>query len=792
MIISKVRMKNFRGFSDKTIDFLNKPVVLLSASNGLGKTTTLDAIEWCLTGNIGRLKKAFDLRSTNDDDRKMNTDGILKNRDTNIDDSVEVSLWLLDEGNEIILRRVQQKDELNPYNSQVFKNDSQAEAIDFIKKYVGESFYNYHFCDIQKSFNVQGTKREALGSLFSEFITDYTDKIHIAANLDTFAKDVKKYIDDNEKSKITAEAIKIYESQLDKAKEKVKQISYPNILFYDGERVDVAELTKEELIKQKTIIEKCGYSAAEKSLRILCKNEELKKEIETINSIVSFRLDNEDVLKQAKISGLLESADAISSIEKDLTKYNALLLNKDTIFADYESVDLLKLNESIYKDFIQNKKVILEKEKNVTDLSSEIELLSSNNGFLEIIAKLSANKKLVVEYRNDVRSKQGIVKCPVCGSDAFSKIEDLEILSEADEYIRQNGELVKKKEIEKTKLQSEIDVLYQKIITEAKSIVNKKIESLETKKNNLKTLQIKLTPYFELIKKIQKVDSNITVEGIDDIKLEALLSSAKSRLLSATQEQEETELYKKALTVLGYKFSDNTLSQTYAKVKGLADTEYKFFDYSYDALVSKINAIDSVLSNQEMFDLEKKIKDVKEKNKNLDDKNDKLQKLYQTATEKANEIRSLVVELSKAEYENVGPALGKFYNKLVRIDNTDGINIIHENGGISLVDNKRKNIVNVLSNGQICVFMLAYFFAAINVRNNKEKMKVFFIDDLTACMDDVNMLAFMDLLKYQMDAKRTMEQLFFVTCDTRISNLLKYKMTGHDIELCELGEADFA
>ena len=70
-------------------------------------------------------------------------------------------------------------------------------------------------------------------------------------------------------------------------------------------------------------------------------------------------------------------------------------------------------------------------------------------------------------------------------------------------------------------------------------------------------------------------------------------------------------------------------------------------------------------------------------------------------------------------------------------------------------------------------------------------LKIFFIDDLTACMDDVNMLAFMDLLKYQISSKETMDQLFFVTCDNRISRLLKYKMNGHGIELKELLENDF-
>ena len=34
-------MVNFRGFCDKTIDFQDKSVVLLSAANGIGKTTTI-------------------------------------------------------------------------------------------------------------------------------------------------------------------------------------------------------------------------------------------------------------------------------------------------------------------------------------------------------------------------------------------------------------------------------------------------------------------------------------------------------------------------------------------------------------------------------------------------------------------------------------------------------------------------------------------------------------------------------------------------------------------------------
>ena len=162
MIIRKIRMVNFRGFRDKIIDFKDKSVILLCAANGIGKTTTIDAIEWCLTGDIGRLKTAFNTRSTNDVDRKMNTEGILKNRDAGIKESVKVNLWLFDGEKEIVLCREQKKDELNSMSSKITLDKDEEKAKAFIQKYVGDSFYNFHFCDVQKSFNIQNKKRKDL------------------------------------------------------------------------------------------------------------------------------------------------------------------------------------------------------------------------------------------------------------------------------------------------------------------------------------------------------------------------------------------------------------------------------------------------------------------------------------------------------------------------------------------------------------------------------------------------------------------------------------------------------
>ena len=167
MIIRRVHMVNFRWFSQKTIDFQDKPVVLLSAANGVGKTTTIDAIEWCLTGRIGRLKASFDTRSTNKEDRQKNTAGILKNRNALSKDPVQVELTLFDGEEEIVLCRKQTKDVLDPSESDVTIDDDVEKAKHFLQTYIGDdlqrdSFYNFHFCDIQKSFNMQSTKRDRL------------------------------------------------------------------------------------------------------------------------------------------------------------------------------------------------------------------------------------------------------------------------------------------------------------------------------------------------------------------------------------------------------------------------------------------------------------------------------------------------------------------------------------------------------------------------------------------------------------------------------------------------------
>ena len=790
-MIRKIKMINFRGFRDKVIDFNDKSVVLLSAANGVGKTTTIDAIEWCLTGNIGRLKTAFDTRSTNEVDRKMNNDGILKNRDAGVKEKISVVLWLDDGEKEIILCREQISDELNPGVSKVTIDENEEKAKKFIQEYVGDSFYNFHFCDVQKSFNVQSKKRKDMKDLFGEFITNYDETKQIAENLDVFAEDVDRYIDDKAKQKISPEVIKTHEEQLAKVREDAKQIRYPEAIFYADEKMEIANLNKEELIAQKEELKNCGYQMVNERLSKLIENEALKNQQSIIKELDSYWKTKEKSIRCAVKNGFWENTDKISTLEMKLKKLKNLSLTKDTILQDGESVIALKIEGFMQSDFDRDKKAIEEKENLIKELCGEIELLTKNNKILGLLSSLYAHKQVMIEYRDAAINENSTVRCPVCGSESFATMDAELILKEADDYFKQNGEAVKAKEIKKTSLQTEVDVLYQKIINCIKIIVEKETNTLQTEISNLKALKDEMQPYFDAVKKLQKTEKEINVEELTAEKIGELLTIVDNKILEESKEQNIRDSYQQILTVLGYEFKNETIEQTYAKVKNLITKFFKVSNFSYDVLVSKLNAIDSVLANQTLSDLNQILEEEKKKNQKLDVEIEKLEKLKGIASQRAKDIRDIVEKLSKDEYEKVGPTIGKFYNKLARFNSSDGINIVQQNDGISLVDNKNKNIVNILSNGQISVFMLAYFFAGINARNDREKMKIYFIDDLTACMDDVNMLAFMDLLKYQMSSKATMEQLFFVTCDDRISKLLKYKLSGCGIELCELLETDF-
>lgn len=799
MIIRKIKMVHFRGFREKTIHFDAKPVVLLTAANGFGKTTTVDAIEWCLTGSIGRLKAAFTTRSTNENDRTMNAAGILKHREATDEDWVRVELTLLDEGRETVFCRVQQPDRLDPEASTVTIDGNQDEAQRFLEEHVGDrtqlgNFYHYHFCDIQKSFHVQSTKRANLKEIFREFITNYDNEKQIVKNLGIFAEDVKRYISDNDHLMLLCQKdIDTLEADQARVRKTSVQLPYPPVPFYPGEKTQIAGLTEKELLAQKKALQGCGHQAALEGLEKVAANESLLLQQSIAREIVLFWQNMGEQIRHATACGFPKNIDAIKTREQKLRKLEGLSLAKSTILSDSEALIALENPDFTRADLEADRTAIAEREEAVKHLASEIDLLTKNNKMLKILSSLNEKRQDLIEYRN-AAAEHGAVRCPVCGSAAFADLEEEAIGLEAREYIRLNNEAVNAKTDEKTAFKSQIQGLYQKLIQRARKVVAQEQQKLNKEIRDLNALKNAVQPYFDTVEKLQNAGRKISAGELTAENAAQLLADIEAALLTEEDVLRLRERAHQILTVVGYRYENETVKQTCQKLRKQPSRPGALMNFSYDLLVSKLNSIDSMLDNQRLMELTKKLETCYAKKQHLVAENERLGALRDAATRRATAIDATVEQLTNDEYQKVGPALTKFYNKLARV-NIGDIKLVQEKSGISLVDQEGKNIVNTFSNGQISVFMLAHFFAGINVRNSQEKLKIYFIDDLTACMDDVNMLAFLDLLKYQMSAKsedQTMEQLFFITCDERISRLLKYKLEGRGIEYRELRDDDFA
>lgn len=789
MKIAKIRMKNFRGFpGEKEISFDGKSFVLMSAPNGSGKTSVIDAIEWCLTGSIGRLKEAYNNRSTNNTERKKNWDGILKNKNTGKKEYVEVELTYFDQDKTFHLSRKQKSDDLNSENSEVLLNGSSTLAKTELEKIVDKSFYNYHFCDVQKSFGIQSKQRKELPELFTEFITDYSRETAVAHNLEVFAADVERYKADLDKEKIDNSKIENLNEKLERYTKAPESVQYPQETLFNEEKLEIFQMDEIALNEQLGQLYSCGFSMAETYLNKLEYDRSYRDTISKLEDLKKILEKNQKEIDLSLKYNLHKDYSVIEVISDKIKEYEAMRLSVENIRKNSELLLDFK-SESFEKDFYDKTiNEINQNEKRLNELEKDIKHMTEGNIILSAFTELLSQKESIIKYREESE------KCPVCGSVQFGQLSDSQILNEAEKYINDNNSLVTEKNKEKVKIGQTVQSLYKILIEAANRALNGEIENQKSKKIQLEIARDKTKYYFFLANQLAgargvecKAGELNSTDYIQD-----QIHILRKRLLTEEEINQNRDNYQDILNLLGYKFADEEESATVVKIKERAKGCPEIINFNYSLLAQKINAIHSVKNNKEYLKSTSLLIQYRERNREIEEKEKKLDSLHDKAMGRSEKIKNLVERLKKEEYDSVGPDLKKYYKKLARIDSITTINIVFEDDQISIIDENGKNLVNILSNGQLGVFMLSYFFAGIAKRSKKEQFKVFFIDDLTACMDDVNMLSFLDLLKYQMMEGKNMEQVFFVTCDDRICRLLKYKLDGCEVEYCEIGEHELS
>ena len=175
----------------------------------------------------------------------------------------------------------------------------------------------------------------------------------------------------------------------------------------------------------------------------------------------------------------------------------------------------------------------------------------------------------------------------------------------------------------------------------------------------------------------------------------------------------------------------------------------------------------------------KKNKLINEDLKNINNKISVIKKII-------DQINDTKKELEKKELESIGPYLFQIFNKIIKHSIVGEIKLERDkarDGGLVLLDTNGGNLINILSQGQLGVLMMSYFFANMFRRSETTAFKTYFVDDITSCLDDMNVLSFIDMIKYLLSRENgVVNQIFFSTCDDNLEKLFIHKMKSFEIK----------
>lgn len=807
MRIERIEIKDFRGIKEGSYDFEGDAFVLVSAPNGCGKTTLIDAIEWGLTGNIGRISAVESGRGSQEEKKKTSR-GVLKHKNAGKRDEVRVEMIVRDnEENIYKIIRTNKNDVLDDdaVKTQLSKvkiedADSNEVAQEWLSNMIGKGFYQHHFCDLHKSFSIQTSRRESLMEQFQDFITDYSKQGIVADNLDTYVHDIDKKIEVLER-KQQEYGVEAKKAAIDSHnKEQVIQISYPQNLLYEDEKVAMEELDKEAVQDQLAKLYACGYAQVGEYLSSLEHNNAQKDVLNKLEKIHIIMDEKKEKIQQAEKDGLnKEDSEKIKDLRDKIDKLKKVKLSRDNIWI--EGLMIVSYNDPDFTedDYVSQKKSIQEKEEHKAQLEADTKLMVEGNQVVSCLADLVSRKDNILEYRR-INSLDGkIAPCPVCGSEQFSTVAENEILKGAEEYVKKTHDTLAQKKKELNDEKTAINKAYQNLIERGMLALTRYIETIETETAKLERIKKETADFFASVKKLNEVtDNRYPVSKILELDFEKEKEQISSQLL---QENEAVRIQKEAydiLDLIGYKVAEGeNLRAIQLKIQAqIAEAPKMVSGFSVEDFANRIRVLSNKIEDEKYAALVEDYRKTLNNNAKVSKEIEELQKLKERANDRKNQIRGLVAKLKKDEFDKVGPNLYKFYKKLARINTIETIDLQLDNDGsvekLILNDETGKNIVNILSNGQLSVFMLAYFFASILSRVTDERFPVYFIDDLTSCMDDINMLAFLDLMKYQLLTEDgVIDQLFFSSCDERICELLRYKMEGCGIKVADINGSMF-
>lgn len=876
LLIKSIKIKNFRGYGENNeredrfycFDNLDRDFVLINGFNGYGKTSFYEAIEWCLSDSVKRLKKLEDVYMIPDlrkgkylKFQKANGE-LTQNREvvveiklidriskevitivrrTNSDmlgvgnyqstlfiqreqeDPIEIQLEELDrmlfsenitspnqtevsEINKFLFSNILTQENLHDFlytnnlkeRQQLFLKLMSNGEIQTIRQRLNR-IKTVHFTNKIKAIEKEiEAKRQALSSIVTKVqissIQSYFEKIE--KHIKEVQENIKRSVGIEISLPIQIDNYIAFIQQLSLSQQEIRikqQQTHHNLtnLRVERSKLEEIQVINEAIsfLRQEAAIQVLvGDNLGDLNERLLANRERLAE----LQRIYTYRLQHKKTINE-QYDKIEQAEKNINSLYKSKGKDFINSLQKFVSVVSLETWD--KFKGDVNLNTLMNQDDRLQTEMNHTQKQIEI-----NEHQLEQYQKSSNQHDEMLQMVNEyIYIQDEINQCPVCDSITIQNepISKSKLLHFIAETIAQGNKIRSALLMNQQTLKENIITMQKELEANRNSILN----VIERIKLNFKNeAEVANQAYTDISQSIQKIESSIKS---DELKLQTLDESVRMLKLPVhfTQQQiiELQAEIKGAVTETRNNLPSHLRNfnlidiekELRARIEGLkmevskqqvekwiAESEQQELDL--EQLVQKIEQISSLLLNEKELQILQQQQQYEQDIKKLNECIDSIT-LYKEDFENLNknlgaEERAII----QAQLEN-HPIITWIFKSINPHPFYNDLEIINDKGKTQFKSGENEiQLDQIFSAAQTNILVLSIFLG-LGMTQKYSVLGQLFLDDPIQSMDDVNILAFIDLLRAILDSRSEQNNLVISTHDSNFAKLLRIKMRNRPL-----------